>query len=91
MKGVRTTAKSLELGNHSDPEAIVELYKASEEKHDRERLLAVLMGYEKRTLAEIGSLLKRGRSTVARWIKAYREGGGRGIVYTVFCKIGIAL
>jgi len=75
MKGVRATAKSLELGNHSNPEAIEELYKSSEEKHDRERLLAVLMGYERKTLAEIGSSLRRGRATVARWIRAYREGG----------------
>lgn len=66
--------KSLELGNHSTPEEIERLYRSSGEKHDRERLLAVLMGYERKTLTEIGSLLKRGHATVARWLKAYREG-----------------
>jgi len=74
-------AKSLELGNHSNPEEVEELYKSSEEKHDRERLLAVLMGYENKTLAEIGSSLKRGRATISRWLKAYREGGLKQILH----------
>ena len=81
MKGVRTTAKSLELGNHSNAEEVEEVYKSSEEKHDRERLLAVLMGYEKKTLSEIGFSLKRGRATVARWLKAYREGGVKQLLH----------
>ena len=29
----------------------------------------------KHTLEEIGSILNRGRATIARWLKAYREGG----------------
>ena len=74
-------SKSLELGSHSNPKEVEELYKSSGEKHDRERLLAVLMGYEKKTLTEIGSSLKRGRATVARWLKAYREGGLKQLLY----------
>ena len=74
-------AKSLDLGNHSNPEEVEKLYKSSEEKHDRERLLAVLMGYEKKTLTEIGLSLKRGRSTISRWLKAYREGGIKQILH----------
>ena len=27
------------------------------------------------TLEQIGIILKRGRATIARWVKAYREGG----------------
>lgn len=70
-----TTAKSLNPGNHSTQEEVESQYKSSHEKHDRERLLAVLMAYEKNTLHHIGSTLRHGRATIARWLKACREGG----------------
>lgn len=70
-----TTAKPLTLGNHSTQEELESQYKSSWEKHDRERLLAVLMAYEKDTIHHIGTTLRRGRATIARWLKAYREGG----------------
>ena len=70
-----TTAKPLTLGNHSTQEEVESQYKSSDEKHDRERLLAVLMAYEKNTLRYIGSKLRHGRATIARWLKSYREGG----------------
>ena len=50
------------------------------EKHDRERLLAVSMAYEKNSLSFISSTLKRGRATIARWIKAYKEGGTKRLL-----------
>ena len=67
------TVKPLTLGNHSTQEQVECQYKSSHEKHDRERLLAVSMAYEKNTLKFISSTLKRGRATKARWIKAYKS------------------
>ena len=70
-----TTAKPLNLGINSTQEQVECQYKSSHEKHDRERLLAVSMAYEKNSLSFISSTIKRGRATIARWIKAYKEGG----------------
>jgi transposase len=74
------TAKPLTLGNHSTQEQVECQYKSSHEKHDRERLLAVSMAYEKNSLKFISSTLKRGRATIARWIKAYKEGGTKQLL-----------
>ncbi len=68
-------AKLLTLGSYSTQEEVESQYK-SWKKHDRERLLAVLMAYEKNTLCHhIGATLRRGGATIARWPKVYREGG----------------
>ena len=74
------TAKPLTLGNHSTQKNVECQYKSSHEKHDRERLLAVSMAYEKNSLKFISSTLKRGRATIARWIKAYKEGGTKQLL-----------
>lgn len=69
-------AKLLEVGGPATLEDLDKAYEASREHHDRERLLAIRMaqqgGY---TLEQIGSSLSRGRATIARWLRAYREGG----------------
>jgi len=74
-KEVITTVKPLSLGTHSTQLEVECQYKSSSEKHDRERLLAILMAYENNSLHRIGFTLRRGRSSIARWLKAYREGG----------------
>jgi len=53
---VITTVKPLTPGNHSTREEMESQYKSSQEKHDRERLLAVLMVYEKNTLQYDGEI-----------------------------------
>ncbi len=69
-------AKPLEVGDASLLEEVDKAYEASQERHDRERLLAIRLAHQgKHTLEQIGSILKRGRATIARWLKAYREGG----------------
>jgi hypothetical protein len=52
------TVKPLTLGNHSTQKNVECQYKSSHEKHDRERLLAVSMAYEKNSLKLISSTLK---------------------------------
>jgi transposase len=74
------TVKPITLGKHSTQEQVECQYKSSHEKHDRERLLAVSMAYEKNSLKFISSTLKRGRATIARWIKAYKEGGTKQLL-----------
>ena len=69
------TVKPLTLGNHSTKEQVECQYKSSSEKHDRERLLTILMAYENNSLQHTGFTLKRGRATIGRWLKAYKEGG----------------
>jgi transposase len=58
-----------------------ERYKAATERHDRERLLAIRMGETGEfTSSGIAQALGRGRATIARWIKAYREEGFEGLL-----------
>jgi len=52
------TVKPLTLGNYSTQEQVECQYKLSSEKHDRERLLAILMAYENNSLQRIGFTLK---------------------------------
>ena len=52
------TAKPLTLGNYSTKEKVECQYKSSSEKHERERLLAILMAYENNSLQHIGFTLK---------------------------------
>jgi transposase len=69
-------AKPLKVGGPDSPEYVSKAYESSQERHDRERLLAIQIAQQgNHTLEEIASLLKRGRRTIVRWLKAYREGG----------------
>lgn len=69
-------SKPIQLGDGASLESLDSAYKASQEHHDRERLLAIRLAHQgSQTVEQIGSILKRGRATVARWVKAYREGG----------------
>ena len=69
-------SKPLKVGNTASLDALDKEYESRQEHHDRERLLAIRLTHQgKYTLEQIGSIMKRGRATVARWLKAYREGG----------------
>jgi len=73
---MKAMSKPIQLGDSSSLESLDVTYKASQERHDRERLLAIRLAHQgSQTLEQIGSILKRGRATIARWVKAYREGG----------------
>ena len=74
-KEMINTAKPLTLGNHSTQEQVECQYKSSSEKHDRERLLAILMAYQNNTQEQISLSIRHDCSTIARWLKTYREGG----------------
>jgi transposase len=69
-------SKPIQIGDSSSLESLDAAYKASQERHDRERLLAIRLAHQgSQTLEQIGVILKRGRATIGRWLKAYREGG----------------
>ena len=69
-------SKPIQLGDTSSLESLDAAYKSSQERHDRERLLAMRLAHQgNHTLEQIGVILKRGRATIARWVKSYREGG----------------
>ena len=73
--------KKLKVTGPESPEAVEAAYQASEEKHDRERLLAIRLGQRgQSTLQEIGELVGRSRSTIARWVHAFRQGGIEGLL-----------
>lgn len=73
--------KKLKVTGPESPEAVEAAYQASEEKHARERLLAIRLGQQGQyTLQEIGEIVGRSRSTIARWVKAFRQGGIEGLL-----------
>jgi len=68
--------KKLKVGGPATHEEVDAAYKASQELHERERLLAIRMGQQEEwTLEKIAHTLGRGRDTIVRWVRAYREGG----------------
>jgi len=75
-------SKPIKVGDASSIEALNKAYETSKEHHDRERLMAIrLASHGKNTLEQIGSILKRGRATIARWLKSYREGGIENLLH----------
>jgi len=79
---MKAMARRLKVEGPATPEEIDSAYKASRDPHDQERLLAIQMAQQGcHTLEQIGSSLKRGRATIARWLKTYREGGIEKILH----------
>ena len=69
-------SKPIQVGDMTSLESLDAAYKSSHEHHDRERLLAMRLAHQgNHTLEQIGVILNRGRATIGRWLKAYREGG----------------
>jgi transposase len=74
--------RKLKLSGPASPQAVRDAYNASEKKRDRERLQAIMLGQQSYTLAEIAWIVGRGRATVARWIRLYRQGGLEALLKT---------
>jgi DNA-binding transcriptional ArsR family regulator len=75
-------SKPIKLGNPLSKEELDKVYKTSREYHARERLMAIRLASQgEDTLEQIGSILKRGRATIARWLKSYREGGIENLLH----------
>ena len=56
-------------------------YKASANPHDQKRLLALQMAQQGVwVLSDIGRALSKGRATIGRWLKSYREEGMEGML-----------
>ena len=56
-------------------------YKGIVNPHDQKRLIALQMAQQGVwVLAEIGKAISKGRSTVSRWLKTYREEGIEGML-----------
>lgn len=64
------------LGMPTPEEEVRAAYEAATDRHDRERLLAIsLWQRQELSVRRIAGVVMRGRSTVCRWIRAFREGG----------------
>ena len=75
-------SKPIKAIDASSLETLDKAYQTSKEHHDRERLMAIRLSSQgKNTLEQIGSILKRGRATIARWLKSYREGGIENLLH----------
>ncbi len=54
-------------------------YKGSANPHDHKRLIALQMAQQGVwILVDIGRALSKGRATIGRWLKSYREDGMEG-------------
>jgi len=72
--------KKLKVAGPATPAEVDKAYQESREPHERERLLAIGLGQQGQwTLEEIGGILKRSRATIIRWVRAYRQGGIKGL------------
>ena len=75
-------SKPIKVIDASSLESLDKAYETSKEYHDRERLMAIRLSSQgKNTLEQIGSILKRGRATIARWLKSYRDGGIESLLH----------
>ncbi len=73
--------KRTKVSGASTPEEIEVAYKGSTNPHDQRRLIALQMAQQGTwLLAEIGRAIGKGRATVGRWLKSYREGGMKGML-----------
>jgi putative transposase len=69
-------SKKLKVAGPATNDEIGAAYQASRVPHERERLLAIRMGQQGEwTFEKIAHTLGRGRDTIVRWVRAYRQGG----------------
>src|SRR5919198_5957853 len=74
-------SKKLKVAGPATHEEIAAAYKASRDPQERERLLAIRMGQQGEwTCEKIAHTLGRGRDTMVRWVRAYRQGGISGLL-----------
>jgi transposase len=71
--------KKLTVGGPATPAEVKAAFRASQERHDRDRRQAVMLGQQGRwTLAAIAQACHRGRATMATWIGVSRQEGCEG-------------
>jgi len=68
--------KKTKITGTAKPKEIETAYKECNNPHSMKRLLALQMAQQGTwILADIGKALNKGRATIGRWLKAYRENG----------------
>ena len=73
--------KRVKVGGPATPEDIAAAYLKCTSPHDYSRLVALEMAQQGQwTLAEIAKVLGKNRSTIVRWLMAYRQGGLQGLL-----------
>ena len=73
--------KRTKVSGAATPEEIEAIYKGSTNPHDQRRVIALQMAQQGAwVLAEIGRAIGKGRATVGRWLKSYREAGMEGML-----------
>ena len=73
--------KRTKVSGTATPEEIEVFYKRSTNPHVQRRLIALQMAQQGVwILAEIGRAIGKGRSTVSRWLKTYRESAMKGML-----------
>ena len=66
--------KKTKVTGTAKPKAIETAYKKCTNPHNMKRLLALQMA-QTWILVDIGKALNKGRATIGRWLKTYREDG----------------
>ncbi len=73
--------KKLKVAGPATAQEVANAYQKSRDRHERERLLAISLGQQGQwTLEQIAQSLTRSRATIIRWVRAYRQGGIKGLV-----------
>lgn len=73
--------KKTKVTGTSKPKEIETAYKECTNPHDMKRPLALQMAQQGTwILADIGKALSKGRATIGRWLKTYREDGIDGML-----------
>lgn len=68
--------KRVKVGGPATPEEIAAAYRQCTSPHDYTRLVALEMAQQGEwTLGQIAQALGKHRATIARWLRAYRQGG----------------
>ena len=73
--------KRVKVFGPATPEEIADAYRKCTSPHDFCRLVALEMAQQGEwTLKQIGKALSKDRTTIVRWMKAYRQGGLQGLL-----------
>ena len=73
--------KRVKVFGPATPEEIATAYRKCTSPHDFCRLVALEMAQQGEwTLKQIGKALSKDRTTIVRWMKAYRQGGLQGLL-----------
>lgn len=61
---------------HVTEDELERMYRQEKNSRIKERILAILMIYDGKTVSEIPSLIRRSRRTVHEWLRSWNERGG---------------